>query len=193
MFADIEVVNLFTTRSSIDIKKNYFVSSWSANAVLLKVQRLHLCLNGANRKTAKQNTHTTPMNKKTKCTFKGEYNAKVGVCFMEKDQHNRVLSCMSAQGFCLLVAVIKGQNSEVTWPNHALFEFNQIYGSTLLITKAVVTSWMIFPVTSAAFVRGGGNQHIISKYKTNWNLVNKKIHATVQGQYDRKMKVIFHW
>ena len=108
--------------------------------MLLKVQHLHLCLNVANRKTAKQNTHTTPMNKKTKCTFKGEYNAKVGVCFMEKDQHNRVLSCMSVQGFCLLVAVIKGQNSEVTWPNHALFEFNQIYGSTLLITKAVVTS-----------------------------------------------------
>ena len=53
------------------------------------------------------------MNKKTKCTFKGEYNAKVGVCFMEKDQHNRVLSCMSAQGFCLLVAVIKGQNSKL--------------------------------------------------------------------------------
>jgi hypothetical protein len=95
--------------------------------VLLKVQRLHLCLNGANRKTAKQNTHTTPMNKKTKCTFKGEYNAKVGVCFMEKDQHNRVLSCMSAQGFCLLVAVIKGQNSEVTLQNHALFEFNPMY------------------------------------------------------------------
>ena len=80
---------------------------------------------------------------------------------MEKDQHNWVLSCMSAQGFCLFVAVIKGQNSEVTWANHALFEFNQRYGSTLLITKAVVTFWMIFPVASAAFVWEGGrdNQH----------------------------------
>ena len=58
---------------------------------------------------------------------------------MEKDQHNWMLSCISTQRFCLFVAVIKGQNSEVTWANHALFEFNQRYGSTLLITKAVVT------------------------------------------------------
>ena len=65
------------------------------------------------------------MNKKTKCTFKGEYNAKVGVCFMEKDQHNWVLSCMSAQKFCLFVVVIKGQNSKVTQPNHAHFEINR--------------------------------------------------------------------
>ena len=107
--------------------------------MLLKVQRLHLCLNGANRKTAKQNTHTTPMNKKTNCTFKDEYNAKVDVCFMEKDQLNRMLSCMSAQRFCFFVAVIKGRNSEVTRPNHALFEINQRYESNLLITKAVVT------------------------------------------------------
>ena len=78
---------------------------------------------------------------------------------MGKDQHNQMLCCISTQGFCLFVVVIKGQNSEVTQAYHALFEFNQRYGSTLLITKAVVTFWMIFPVASAAFVWGGGNQH----------------------------------
>ena len=47
--------------------------------------------------------------------------------------HFRVL--ISTQGFCLFVAVFNGLNSDVTRPNHALFEFNQRYGSTLLITK----------------------------------------------------------
>ena len=68
-----------------------------------------------------------------------EYNAAVSVCFMGKDEHYQMLCCISTQGFCLFVAVIKGQNSEVTRANHALFEFNQRYGSTLLLTKAVVT------------------------------------------------------
>ena len=58
VFADIEVVNLFTISSSIDSKKNYFVSSWSANAVSLEVEGLHLILSGDDKKQQKKNAHT---------------------------------------------------------------------------------------------------------------------------------------
>ena len=64
MFADIEVVNLFTTRSSIDIKKNYFATSCNSNAGSMEVEGFLPSSYEDNIHQGKKTTRTTPNEKK---------------------------------------------------------------------------------------------------------------------------------
>ena len=61
---------------------------------------------------------------------------------------------------------------------------------------AFVLFWVSFPDAWTAFAssegRGGGRQSPNKKTNTNSNPVNKKTHATVRGQYIRKIYRLFH-
>ena len=59
---------------------------------------------------------------------------------------------------------------------------------------AFVLFWVSFSDAWTAFAssKGGGRQIPNKKTNTNSNPVNKKTHATVRGQYIRKIYRLFH-
>ena len=59
---------------------------------------------------------------------------------------------------------------------------------------AFVLFWVSFPDAWTAFAssEGGGEAESQQKTNTNSNPVNKKTHATVRGQYIRKIYRLFH-
>ena len=59
---------------------------------------------------------------------------------------------------------------------------------------AFVLFWVSFPDAWTAFAssEGGGGRVPTKKTNTNSNPVNKKTHATVRGQYIRKIYCLFH-
>ena len=62
---------------------------------------------------------------------------------------------------------------------------------------AFLLFWVSFPDAWTAFAsseEGGGEaESQQKKTNTNSNPVNKKTHATVRGQYIRKIYRLFHW
>ena len=124
VFADIEMVSLFTIRCSIDIKKNYFVSYWSTNAVSLKVQA---CIFDCTEITKKQQNKIH-----TQLQWTKELSVHLKVNTMQKLavvlwKNISIIGCDPVSQLSDFVCLLRWSRARFTRPKHALFEINQRY------------------------------------------------------------------